>query len=84
MALRPRPRAASTPPRSSSPSVEVSQNDGGAPSAPKPQSNLLVRLVTGFIGAPLILLLLYLGPAWGWLIFVARRRRRSARSSSSG
>lgn len=35
------------------------------------QSNLVVRLVTGFIGAPLILLLLYLGPAWGWLIFVA-------------
>jgi phosphatidate cytidylyltransferase len=34
------------------------------------QSNLLVRLVTGFIGAPLILLLLYLGPAWGWLVFV--------------
>ncbi len=42
----------------------------GAP-APKPPSNLLMRLVTGFIGAPLILLLLYLGPAWGWLVFVA-------------
>jgi len=39
--------------------------------SPKPASNLLVRLVTGFIGAPLILLLLYLGPAWGWLVFVA-------------
>jgi phosphatidate cytidylyltransferase len=34
------------------------------------QSNLVVRLVTGFIGAPLILALLYLGPAWGWLLFV--------------
>jgi phosphatidate cytidylyltransferase len=33
--------------------------------------NLLVRLVTGFIGAPLILLLLFMGPAWGWLVFVA-------------
>jgi phosphatidate cytidylyltransferase len=33
--------------------------------------NLLVRLATGFIGAPIILLLLYLGPAWGWLLFVA-------------
>ena len=38
--------------------------------APKPPSNLLVRLATGFIGAPLILLLLYLGPPWGWLAFV--------------
>jgi phosphatidate cytidylyltransferase len=31
----------------------------------------VVRLVTGFTGAPLILLLLYLGPAWGWALFVA-------------
>jgi len=48
--------------------------DGG--SAPNPparsgQSNLVVRLATGFIGAPLILLLLYLGPPEGWLAFVA-------------
>jgi phosphatidate cytidylyltransferase len=35
------------------------------------QSNLTARLATGLVGAPLILLLLYLGPAWGWLIFVA-------------
>jgi phosphatidate cytidylyltransferase len=35
------------------------------------QSNLAVRLATGFIGAPLILLLLYLGPAWGWAVFCA-------------
>lgn len=35
------------------------------------QSNLVVRLATGFIGAPLIAALLYLGPAWGWLVFVA-------------
>jgi phosphatidate cytidylyltransferase len=41
-----------------------------APAQPA-RSNLIVRLATGFIGAPLILLLLYLGPAWGWLIFVA-------------
>jgi len=34
-------------------------------------SNLIVRLATGFIGAPLIVLLLYLGPAWGWAAFVA-------------
>lgn len=35
------------------------------------KSNMLVRLITGFIGAPLILALLYLGPAWGWLLFVS-------------
>ncbi|MFT3775963.1 MAG: phosphatidate cytidylyltransferase [Minicystis sp.] len=35
------------------------------------QSNLTMRLVTGFIGAPLICALLYLGPAWGWLAFVS-------------
>ena len=35
------------------------------------QSNLTVRLATGFVGAPLILALLYLGPAWGWLAFVS-------------
>jgi phosphatidate cytidylyltransferase len=34
-------------------------------------SNLATRLVTAFIGAPLILLLLYLGPPWGWFVFVA-------------
>jgi phosphatidate cytidylyltransferase len=30
-----------------------------------------VRLATGLIGAPLILLLLYLAPPWAWLIFVS-------------
>jgi phosphatidate cytidylyltransferase len=35
------------------------------------KSNLLVRLATGMTGAPLILLLLYRGPAWGWLLFVS-------------
>jgi phosphatidate cytidylyltransferase len=34
-------------------------------------SNLVVRLATGLIGAPLIVLLLFAGPAWGWLAFVA-------------
>lgn len=34
------------------------------------QSNMLVRLATGFIGAPLICVLLYLGPDWGWALFV--------------
>jgi phosphatidate cytidylyltransferase len=32
---------------------------------------MVVRLATGFVGAPLILALLYLGPAWGWLAFVS-------------
>jgi phosphatidate cytidylyltransferase len=32
--------------------------------------NLAIRLATGLIGAPLILLLLYLGPPEGWLVFV--------------
>jgi phosphatidate cytidylyltransferase len=35
------------------------------------KSNTLVRLATGFTGAPLILLLLYMGPPWGWLLFVS-------------
>jgi len=34
------------------------------------QSNLLTRLLTAGIAGPLILLLLFLGPPWGWLIFV--------------
>lgn len=35
------------------------------------KSNLVVRLMTALVGAPLILALLYLGPAWGWFAFVA-------------
>ena len=35
------------------------------------KSNLVVRLITALIGAPLILALLYYGPAWGWFAFVA-------------
>jgi phosphatidate cytidylyltransferase len=35
------------------------------------KSNLVVRLITALIGAPLILALLYLGPPWGWFAFVA-------------
>jgi phosphatidate cytidylyltransferase len=33
-------------------------------------SNLTIRLLTAAVGAPLILALLYLGPAWGWFAFV--------------
>jgi phosphatidate cytidylyltransferase len=35
------------------------------------KSNTLVRLATGMTGAPLILLMLYRGPWWGWPLFVA-------------
>jgi phosphatidate cytidylyltransferase len=38
---------------------------------PNPRSNLAVRLTTGLIGAPLIVVLLYFGPPEGWLLFVA-------------
>lgn len=35
------------------------------------QSNLVTRLLTGLVGIPLILGLLYFGPAWGWALFIA-------------
>jgi phosphatidate cytidylyltransferase len=34
------------------------------------KSNLLIRFLTAGVAGPLILLLLYLGPAWGWLLLV--------------
>jgi phosphatidate cytidylyltransferase len=34
-------------------------------------SNLTIRLLTAAVAAPLILLLLYLGPVWAWLTFIA-------------
>lgn len=34
-------------------------------------SNLATRFLTAGIGGPLILLLLYLGPPWGWFAFIA-------------
>ncbi len=34
-------------------------------------SNLLVRTATALILAPLVLTLLFLGPAWGWALFIA-------------
>lgn len=37
----------------------------------KAPSNLLMRVLTAAVAAPLILLLLYLGPAWAWLIFIS-------------
>ena len=44
-----------------------------APAEPKGPSNLLTRFLTAVVVAPLLLVLLFLGPAWGWyaLLFVA-------------
>lgn len=37
----------------------------------KAPSNLVMRLLTAAVAAPLILLLLYLGPLWAWYAFIA-------------
>jgi phosphatidate cytidylyltransferase len=57
------------------PSQVVDQTTGvaageGAGKASGP-SNLRVRIVTALILAPLVLLLLFCGPAWGWALFIA-------------
>jgi phosphatidate cytidylyltransferase len=39
-------------------------------SGPKPPSNLALRVVTAVIGLPLILLLLFKGPPWGFFLLV--------------
>src|SRR5262249_17888889 len=44
---------------------------GGSRELSLAQSNLTTRVMTALVGAPLILVLLYLGPAWGWFVFVA-------------
>jgi len=55
---------------SSSPSQPGSGVSSGEPSTGGP-SNLLVRLLTAFILGPLVLVLLFFGPAWGWALFIA-------------
>jgi phosphatidate cytidylyltransferase len=35
------------------------------------KSNLLTRFLTAVVGVPAILALLYLGPPWGWALFIA-------------
>ncbi|HXS18721.1 MAG TPA: phosphatidate cytidylyltransferase, partial [Polyangiaceae bacterium] len=42
-------------------------------------SNLRVRIVTALILAPLVLLLLFCGPAWGWALFIALAAGQVAR-----
>jgi phosphatidate cytidylyltransferase len=44
-----------------------------------PRSNLVTRLLTAAIVAPLILLLLYLGPVWGFSLFIFSANVLSAR-----
>jgi phosphatidate cytidylyltransferase len=38
--------------------------------APSANQNLLMRVITALVAAPLILVLLYLGPAWAWALFI--------------
>jgi phosphatidate cytidylyltransferase len=50
---------------------EVASAPGsGARPGPKPPSNLALRVVTAVIGLPLILLLLFKGPPWGFFLLV--------------
>ncbi len=35
------------------------------------RSNLVTRLLSALVGIPAILALLYVGPAWGWALFIA-------------
>lgn len=43
-----------------------------AEASPRPgASNLVVRVVTAAVLGPLVLLLLFRGPAWGWALFLA-------------
>jgi phosphatidate cytidylyltransferase len=50
----------------------VTAVDPSPPAEPQKSANanLRTRVLTALVAAPLILLLLYLGPAWAWLIFV--------------
>ena len=44
----------------------------------KPRSNLATRVLTAAVVSPLILLLLFLGPAWGWTAFIVAATALSA------
>lgn len=53
------------------PPVEQSDKaNAGGPSASGP-SNLFVRVATALILAPLVVSLLFFGPAWGWALFIS-------------
>ncbi|MEJ7730337.1 MAG: phosphatidate cytidylyltransferase [Polyangiaceae bacterium] len=49
----------------------MSESTAAAKPAKSANSNLAVRFATALVGGPIILALLYLGPPWGWLCFVA-------------
>ncbi|MCH2108912.1 MAG: phosphatidate cytidylyltransferase [Polyangiaceae bacterium] len=49
------------------------------PSEKKPRSNLAIRLSTAFIAGPLVLVLLFVGPAWGWGLLISLAAGQAAR-----
>src|SRR5882672_1552409 len=51
-------------------SVDLEKRNVGFPVSPPARSNLTTRLLTAAVVAPLILLLLFLGPVWGWTLFI--------------
>lgn len=51
----------------------------GDASAKKPRSNLAIRLLTVLALGPLLLLLLFWGPAWGWAVLICLSAGQAAR-----
>jgi phosphatidate cytidylyltransferase len=49
---------------------ERSKQAGDRPAGDRANSNLAVRIATACVGAPLIIVLLYKGPPWGFLLLV--------------
>lgn len=62
---------------STSSSADNAESDAQAPK--KGPSNLAVRLATAFTLGPLLLLLLFYGPAWGWTVFISLSAAQVAR-----
>jgi phosphatidate cytidylyltransferase len=50
--------------------VDLEKRNVGFPVSPPARSNLATRVLTAAVVAPLILLLLFLGPVWGWTLFI--------------
>ncbi len=62
---------------SSSPDAEKAGSDPGT--SGKAPSNLAVRLATTAVLGPLLLWLLFYGPAWGWAVFISLSAAQVAR-----
>jgi phosphatidate cytidylyltransferase len=62
---------------STSPDVEKASDIPSTTS--KAPSNLAVRLATAFVLGPLVLWLLFYGPAWGWALFISLSAAQVAR-----